>query len=73
MIDSRGKVPFWLVWNPEGRSPMIQHLELSLAKAEAERLARAHPGQQFYILAPLSETKVAELQVRYFAVHSISE
>jgi hypothetical protein len=42
---------FWLVWCPTGPTPpKYQHWDAGSAMAEAERLARACPGQKFYVL-----------------------
>lgn len=41
---------FYLIWNPEGRAPTFRHATAASAKAEAERLSRAHPNQSFYVL-----------------------
>jgi hypothetical protein len=46
--------PFYLVWNPNGRAPSRRHPSRAAASLEAERLARANPGQEFYVLVPLS-------------------
>ena len=43
--------PFWLVWQPESGSPSIRHETKQAAITEAERLARAHAGRRFYVLA----------------------
>lgn len=42
--------PFWMVWNPQGRAPTVRHLSNNAAIAEAERLARQCPSQQFFVL-----------------------
>lgn len=42
---------FWMVWNPQGNQPTYKHPTRDSAVAEAERLARKCPGDQFYILA----------------------
>ena len=47
--------PFWLVWNPQGHSPQYQHSSTHSAEAEAKRLARNNPGQEFYVLAPIAK------------------
>jgi hypothetical protein len=41
---------FWMVWNPEGRAPVVPHDRAESATREAERLARHHKGQRFYVL-----------------------
>lgn len=41
---------FYMVYSPEGGAPTMQHYSYSDAKQEAERLARKHPGRQFYLL-----------------------
>lgn len=41
---------FWLIWNPNGKAPTVQHDSEKAARTEAERLARCNPGHQFYIL-----------------------
>ena len=46
------KPPFWLVWNRRGRSPVYEHESYESARREAERLAKANPGNAFYVLAP---------------------
>lgn len=49
---------FWMVWNPENRQPRVRHHLEILAVNEAERLARANPGQQFFVLRATSVSKV---------------
>jgi hypothetical protein len=41
---------FWLVWNPEGRSPTCKHPSRESAQTEAGRLAKTFPGQRFWVL-----------------------
>ena len=40
---------FWLVWNPAGRVPTVQHSSREAAEAEATRLAEKELGA-FYVL-----------------------
>ncbi len=41
---------FWMVWCPEGRAPTVKHDSYERAVSEAERLARANPGREFFVL-----------------------
>lgn len=41
---------FFVVWNPQGRAPMVTHQREGNAVKEAERLAAMNPGQRFYVL-----------------------
>lgn len=41
----------WLVWNPEKSFPTTKHFSLISAKQESERLAKAHHGNTFYVMA----------------------
>lgn len=42
---------FWLVWSPTGQTPPKKlHDTQDQARAEAQRLAIAKPGQEFYVL-----------------------
>ena len=52
--------PFFLVWNPEGRSPTVRHLSYSAAKTEAIRLASSMPGSRFFVLQVIGVAKVVE-------------
>lgn len=42
--------PFYVVWNPARGLPRYRHDTLDAAKAEAERLANKHPGEEFFVL-----------------------
>ena len=51
--------PFWLVWSPTGSAPpRYRHASKQSAVTEAERLARAHPGQLFVVLEPIAGRRV---------------
>lgn len=39
-----------MVWRENGYSPNKVHVSQELARGEAERLARAHRGERFYVL-----------------------
>jgi hypothetical protein len=54
--------PFWLVWQPESGPPTVRHETHSSAIAEAERLARAHTGRRFYVLAAERYVVKSDLQ-----------
>lgn len=50
MSDS---VPFWAVWCPEHGPPTKYHLSKQSAETEAMRLAKHHPGKEFFVLMPV--------------------
>lgn len=41
---------FWCVWRDGGGSPTVKHEYYSRARNEAQRLARANPGERFVVL-----------------------
>ena len=41
---------FWLVWNENGRIPVVKHPEEAVARKEAERIARLQPGDTFHVM-----------------------
>lgn len=45
---------FWVVWALDGGSPTIRHPSYVVAKVEAVRLAREHPGMTFVVCAPVA-------------------
>ena len=40
----------WVVYNPAGRAPSFTHSTYESAKAEAKRLARLNPDQNFHVM-----------------------
>lgn len=46
---------FWMVWRHGSAIPAYQHSSVLSAKAEAERLARQCPGQQFTVLESIAD------------------
>lgn len=62
-INGREAEPFWIVWNPSGpRPPAVRHYDEREAITEAERLARAHPGQTFIVLATVAARVIDNMQ-----------
>lgn len=59
-------VPFWLVWNPDGNMPRHRHASFMDAETEAKRLARNNPGQEFFVLRPVSATVKSDVVTRRF-------
>lgn len=53
---------FWMVWSPQGHAPTAKHDEFRSAEGEAERLARANPGKEFYILQAVEVRMVNDMQ-----------
>lgn len=63
---------FYIIWNPHGaRPPKVRHATLAGAKAEAERLARENPGQEFYVLASQSRSVRREVHTEDCAPHDL--
>ncbi len=56
--------PFWLVWNPQGYNPQRKHNTEEGATREAERLARANPGQTFIVMESVGALVVAFVPAR---------
>ncbi|WP_042297134.1 hypothetical protein [Paraburkholderia bannensis] len=56
--------PFYLVWSPTGQTPpTFKHQSRQSAVMEAERLARAHRGQKFFVLAT-TDSRIVDDMVR---------
>lgn len=53
-MPKQSESAFWLVWSPTGQKPpSYSHASIESARAEAERLAIAHPGKVFVVLEAL--------------------
>lgn len=50
----------YLVFNKNGNTPKQIHETESSAKTEAERLARNHRGEEFYVLEAIATVKLNE-------------
>jgi hypothetical protein len=61
-LNPQTESAFWLVWSPTGSTPpKHRHLTEQLAVQEAERLAKAHPGQLFVVLESIAARRVDNL------------
>ena len=70
MLTDDRQEAFFLVWNPKGQNPKRRHEHEYQATAEAERLARANPGEEFYVMEA-RELRVMESMKRVMFVHPI--
>jgi hypothetical protein len=52
--------PFFVVWNPDGRTPTKPHN--NFWEAEAQRLATANEGHQFIVLGSYTAFAVSKVQ-----------
>lgn len=55
--------PYWVVWNPTGGPPRVRHYTHTSALQEAERLAKANPGQEFVVLQALHARRATAMHV----------
>jgi hypothetical protein len=53
---------FYLVWAEGGGTPTHKHATEQDARAEAERLARAHPNAVFCVLGLIGAAKKSDVQ-----------
>lgn len=53
---------FWMVWSPTGNPPRVKHDSEGRATVEAERLARANPGDTFIVLEAIAARVVENMQ-----------
>ncbi|SDI64940.1 hypothetical protein SAMN04487926_12138 [Paraburkholderia steynii] len=54
---------FWIVWSPQGVTPpQYRHETLGVAIAEAERLAKLRPGDEFIVLEAVAARCVDGMQ-----------
>jgi len=63
---------FWLVWNPNGcHAPKYRHETGQSAEDEAKRLARLHPGQEFFVLCAVGVAKKVDVEYVPFEADEI--
>ena len=53
---------FWMVVG-DGNSPKVRHPDYDTAKREAQRLAAAHPGIEFYVLE--ARDKYTQVEIKH--------
>lgn len=58
--------PFWLVWSPAGFPLSDRHPTRQAAEEQAQRLALAAPGREFFVLAPVSRIALTSVD-RYWS------
>lgn len=58
----RDHQPFFMVYGMGQRQPTVRHKSIGSATREAERLAREHPGIEFYVLVTVSVSRRVDVQ-----------
>jgi hypothetical protein len=53
---------FWMVYGGYLSDPVFKHESEQDARTEAERLARKHPGNKFYILEVIAMCQLKEFE-----------
>ncbi len=53
---------FFMVYGMNQGAPTVRHESLAEATREAERLARANPGIDFYVLAAISRSRKVDVE-----------
>lgn len=53
--------PFFMVYGLGQRQPTVRHKTRASATLEAERLARTHPGIEFFVLRTVSVSKKTDV------------
>lgn len=56
-------MPQFLVWNPDAGFPTFAHKTIDDAVRESERLAKANPGQRFFVMAAIGISRVDEPKI----------
>ena len=60
MMNSQNTAPYWMVHCPTQGPSRHPHNSRAAAEAEAERLARRHPGHRFFVLGTASAHMVRD-------------
>lgn len=58
---------FFMVYGMGQNRPTVRHKTLASATQEAERLARANPGIDFYVLAAVSRSRKVDVETEVIA------
>jgi hypothetical protein len=59
--------PFFMVWWPNGGSPVHKHFERDYAEREAERVARLHPESDVFVMAPTTRVRAKRAEREDYA------
>ncbi|KAK0349452.1 hypothetical protein LTR94_033073, partial [Friedmanniomyces endolithicus] len=54
--------PFFMVWRPMGMPPLRCHTSRDSAEREGERVARLHPGDDVFVLAPATRLRATRVE-----------
>ena len=67
------KSPFFIIWSPQGHTPPRERHDTFLgAQREAERLALAKPGNDFFVMqAHCRVTATRPVEIEHFDVDGI--
>lgn len=57
--------PGFYVWSPINGPAHYQHAKMEDASAEAQRLAAANPGHDFFVMAPVAHARSERSPVRF--------
>jgi hypothetical protein len=60
------KVPFWVVWTPNGNGRQYRFVDQIAAEIEAERLAEGNPGAEIYVLEPICVVTRKQAEIKRY-------
>ena len=63
-MSDHDRPKFWMIWSPQGRAPTYQHTSRVSADTEADRLAKANPGSEFFVLKAVGGRTASEPEVQ---------
>jgi hypothetical protein len=55
---------FWMVYGMGQGGSKVRHQTYQLAKEEAERLSRATPGVEFFVMMPVSVSRRVDVETK---------